>query len=207
MNEQNLVTSTEPRDFFVWVNPRDFLVQHNASVVGSFTGGPIVEAPGGPAGLLFIENPNPPQISVSPFHSGVVNWYRIEYNLENHRNFEFQGYPSRFHALFLLQDRAEAQHYHDTHKEHLKGRILKRVQSFGQYAFSIHDASWIDFLREPHMMMDDETIAAGNRAYWSGKQTKDCSLMLRGQPWRGSSVMEVLFYGRVDFLNREMTLD
>lgn len=206
MDGQDSIMSSEPRDFFVWVNPSDFLVQHNAGVVGSFTGGPIVEAPGGPAGLLYIANPNPPAISVSPFHLGVVNWYRVEYNLENHRNFEFKNYPSRFHALFLLPHRAEAERYRDTHPEHVKGRILKRVQSFGQYAFSVHDASWIDFLREAHSM-DDETIAACNRAYWSGKQTKDCQLISKGQPWQGISVMEILFYGRVDFVNREMTSD
>jgi hypothetical protein len=206
MNEQNLVTSTDPRDFFVWVNPDDVLVQCNVGV-GSFIGGPICEAPSGPPGLLYIANPNPPQISLSPFHLGVMNWYRVEYNLENHRNFEFKMYPSRFHALFLLQDRAEAQRYRDTHTEHVKGRILKRVKSFGPYTFSIHDASWIKFLREPHLSMNDETIADCNRDYWSGAQTKNCSLISRGQPWHGSSVMEVLFYGRVDFLNREMTSD
>jgi hypothetical protein len=68
-----------------------------------------------------------------------MNWYRVEYNLENHRNFEFKRYPSRFHALFLLPTREEAQQYHDTHEEHVKSRILKRVQSFGQYTYSIHD--------------------------------------------------------------------
>ncbi len=207
MNEQKLITSSEPRDFFVWVNPWDFLVQHNASIVGSFTGGPILEAPGGPAGLLYIANPNAPGISISPFHLSVVKCYDVEYKLENHRYREFKNYPSRFHALFLFQDRAEAQRYADTHPEHVKGRILKRLQSCGQYWFSIHDASWIDFLREPHLMMDGDTIADCNRAYWSGTRTEDCELMSRGQPWRGLSVMEVLFYGRVDFVNREMTSD
>jgi hypothetical protein len=107
----------------------------------------------------------------------------------------------------LLQDRTEAESYRETHAEHVKDRILKRVQSLGRYTFSIHDASWIDFLRKPHLMMDDDTIADCNRAYWTGAQTKNCSLISRGQPWQGSSVMEVLFYGRVDFANREMTPD
>jgi hypothetical protein len=74
MNEENLVTSAELREFFVWVNQGDVLVQHNACVIGSFIGGPICEAPSGPPGLLYVANPNPPQISISPFHLGVMKW-------------------------------------------------------------------------------------------------------------------------------------
>jgi hypothetical protein len=134
--------SLERRDFFVWVDPQNFLVKHNAGLAGSFTGGPIGDAPPGPAGLMFIANPQPPAISITPFHSSVVNWYRVEYNLENARAFEFKQLPSRFHALFLLQSRKEAERYKAAHPDQVASRILKRVQTVGAYLYSIHDASF-----------------------------------------------------------------
>jgi hypothetical protein len=37
----NRYAGDKERDFFVWVDPSDDLVRHNAGLIGTFTGGPI----------------------------------------------------------------------------------------------------------------------------------------------------------------------
>ncbi len=58
-------------EFFVWVNPKEFLVQHNLGLVGSFSGGPLRAGEDTPAHLQFIRNENASG-TVTPFHSGVL---------------------------------------------------------------------------------------------------------------------------------------
>lgn len=55
------------------------------------------------------------------------------------------------------------------------GRILKRGRTAGSYTYSIHDSSWVDFMRLGGSM-DPSTIRAVTEAYWSGKAVKDCEL-------------------------------
>lgn len=201
-----MVIAEIPRDFFVWIDPLNIIVRNNACLVGSFTGGPPLPAPDGVQGLPFIENPKYPVNSISPFHMGLINHFSVEYNLEQHRTWKFANFPSRFHALFLLPSLEEAKKYREAHPDHVGNRILKQVRTSGPYTFSQHDASWIDFLRLPHGM-EDETIADCNDAYWSGELTERCRLKSYGKVWHGESTMEILLYGRVDFLNREMVSD
>src|SRR5262245_10784556 len=119
----------EDREFFVWVDPEDWQIQNNLALIGAFTGGPAIPGPiEGPEGLPFIRNPNPNALeqSLSPFHSNVIRNYRVEWNLELVRFNDFKSYPSRLHALFLLNTKEDAHRYKVLHPEHVKNRILKR---------------------------------------------------------------------------------
>jgi hypothetical protein len=130
----------------------------------------------------------------------------IDYNLEQHRAWAFKALPSRFHALFLFASADDAFAYRDTHFRHIDKRVLKRVRTVGPYICSHHDLTWIDFLRARHSM-DDETIARCNDAYWRGWRTDQSELTSIGRTWRARSINEVLFYGRVDFVNRTTASD
>ena len=197
------------RDFFVWVDPADWMVKHHVSLVGSFQGGPAL--PGridGPQGLPFIANPNAQAVgqSLSPFHSNVIRNYRVEWNLELVRFQEFKELPCRLHALFLLDTREDAERYRQIHPSHVQGRILKRGRSEGPFKYSIHNSAWIDFMRLDHSM-DNETILSIDRAYWRGIRADNCELTSMGKPWHALSCPEVLFYGRLRFPNQSLTPD
>ena len=203
-----MATSANVRDFYVWVNPNDFMIQHNLGLVGSFCGGPIIPGIDGPEGLLYIPNPNPKarECSVSPFHLGLIRDYQVEYNLESLRYHSFRHLPSRLQALFLLDSREDANRYRDAHPDHVMGRILKRAETRGQYTYSIHDSAWIRFLRLPHSK-DETTINQCGNGYWSGAPITAGEFTSMGKPWTTSSVMEVLFYGQVAFPNKQLTAD
>jgi hypothetical protein len=202
------VISDQKREFFVWVSPALFLIQNNLGLVGSFTGGPIIPGIDGPEGLLFVPNPNPKarQCSISPFHLGVIREYHVEYELEVVRYRDFRALPSRLHALYLLESREAAERYGDAHPDHVQGRILKRAETNGPYTYSIHDSAWIRFLRLPSSK-DQETMESCAHGYWSGARITEGKFTSMGKPWTAPSVLEVLFYGRVDFPNRQLTSD
>jgi hypothetical protein len=200
---QQPLAGVVPTDFFVWVNPNDFMVRHNAGLVGSFSGGPLDQSSDGPESLLFIQNPNPRPSALSPFHLGVVSYYLVEHWLEQYRWANCRVLPSRLHALFLLPTRIEAERYASIHPEHVRERVLKRVRSVGGWKTSKHDASWIDFLRLRHSK-DQETIDFCTQRYWDGARAEDAKFISCGTPWKAESATEVLFYGRVDFVNRDL---
>ena len=211
---EGLVTTLQQppddREFFVWVDPGDWSIQHHIALVGSFYGGPAIpSAVDGPVGLPFVANPNPStqEQSLSPFHSNVVRNYRVEWNLELVRFQEFKELPCRLHALFLFDTKVDAERYKEIHSDHVKGRILKRGRPVGQYRFSIHDAAWIDFMRLPHSMDDGESIWSVGRAYWRGVQAETVELTSMGKPWHVRSCREVLFYGTLRFPNKSLTAD
>jgi hypothetical protein len=53
--------------------------------------------------------------------------------------------------------------------------------------------------------MDQKTIEAVGRAYWSGQRVDEGpELESMGQPWTGTYCPEVLFSGRIDFENRNL---
>ena len=124
----------QPREFFVWVDPNDWLVQWNMGLVGSFFGGTPLGG-GSPEYLQFIANPDAKPSAITPFHNNVTHLYRVEYNLETQRygRPEFRRYPSRLWALFLLASKENAYAYKMAHPEHVKGRVLKRCVTVGDY--------------------------------------------------------------------------
>jgi hypothetical protein len=196
----NFFASDRSRDFFVYVDPKDFLIRHQVSLIGSFTSVP--NEPSVPT-LMFIPNPEF-KTFISPFQNNLLRNYIAEYNLELSRQQHFEAYPCRLQAIFLLDSAEEAEKYATHHPEHVGKRILKRCKTVGEYCYSVHDLAWVDFLRIVHSM-DAQTLDFVGRAYWSGELVVNHKLMSMGQSWCEEPAMEVLFLGRVDFYDK--TLD
>jgi hypothetical protein len=195
----NLVKGDEERTFFVWVNPDDFLVQHQVGQIGSFTNTPTEE---GQPTLMFLPNPEF-KTFISPFQNNLVRLYAAEYNLEIARAGSFRNYPSRLHAIFLLDSEENASGYGKRHPEHVGGRILKRAKTSGSYVYSVHDSSWIDFLRLSHSI-DQSSLDLTCRAYWSGQKVEQHHLESMGKSWNQEYLPEMLFLGRIDFDDRTL---
>ena len=199
----SVITSSEQREFFVWVPPAQFLVQHNLGRVGSFRGGPLEPEQDAPKFLPFQPNEKEYGMFITPFNSSVMNNYRLEYWLDAIRYDEFNPFPSRLHALYLLDSEHDANVYAATHPGHVDGRILKRCITEGRHLYSRHDSAWIEFLREAHSL-DADTINCVARWYWSGQSVDDYGLVSMGREWRKPSSPEILYYGRVDFPDKSL---
>lgn len=198
----NIFSSTEPVDFWVWVNPNNWLVRHQISVVGGFFSGGLVSGEN-KSNLMFLPNPDFGG-DITPFQHGVMREYMAEYNLEMGREFyNFKDYPSRLNALYLFDREAEAHKYKARHMAHVDGRVLKKGKSVTQCIYSKHDSSWVDFLRLTHSV-DPESIANVSKSYWSGVNVKDCQLMSMGQPWSQEPIIEILFLGRIEFYDKNL---
>lgn len=201
----NLVKSDQPRDFYVWINPNDFLVRWNIEVTGTFSS--VLEEsnrvkvnPDTSDNLMFLPNPQFNNF-ISPFQSNLVRAYSAEYNFEMARRTHFPGYPSRLDAVFLLETEDEALKYRQGNIAHVGDRELRKVGTVGEYCYSIHDSSWVEFCRQPHSM-DAETINSVSRAYWSGEKVRDSPLMSMGKTWTRNPIIEVLYLGMVRFYDR-----
>ena len=196
----NFYIGDQPRDFWVWVDPANWHVRHQITIVGCFVSAGSVER--GESNLPFIPNPKFTG-DISPFTIGVTHQYRAEYNFEINREHYFPFYPSRLNAIYLLPSEEEAKAYQSRHMDHVGGRVLKKVHTVGTYAYSTHDSSWVDFLRQSHSC-DDETIHHVTQAYWRGVNVEDCQLQSMGNPWTQSAIVEVLYLGRIDFYDRTL---
>ena len=193
--------SVQPRDFWVWVDPLDRLVRHQITVVGSFSW----VADGGAETLMFL--PNSKFVgTIGVFQNNLLKEYVAEYNLEMGRITYYPTFTSRLHAIFLFLSEADAHTYQERHCGHVRNRILKQVKTEGPYAFSVHDSSWVDFLRTPHSMRPED-IDSISRAYWSGKSVSDFELQSMGKKWTRSRISEVLFAGRIAFYDRTLPLE
>lgn len=199
----NLHVGESPQDFWVWVNPNNWLVRHQISITGCFISAGSVGR--GDSNLPFIPNPKFSG-DISPFSIGVTHHYAAEYNFEINRKHYFPDYPSRLNAIYLLRSEAEAMAYKDRHSEHVGGRTLKKVHTVGPYAYSTHDSSWVNFLRKNHSC-EDSTIHNVTQAYWQGENVADCQLMSMGTPWTESPIIEVLYLGRIDFYDRTLPIE
>lgn len=197
---KNLVLGDAPRDFWVWVNPKNWHVRHQISVTGCFVSAGSVGR--GTTNLPFLPNPAFAG-DISPFTVGVMHDYTAEYNLEINREHYFAAYPSRLNAIFLLDSEEEARKYQERHSDHVHGRALAKVRTNGAYCYSVHDSAWVDFLRLRHGM-DDETIHHTTQAYWEGINVDQCQLLSMGKPWTQAPIRETLYMGRVDFYDRSI---
>lgn len=197
---QNIYISDEALEFWVWVNPSNWLVKHQISLIGSFISAGNINR--GESNLPFIPNPKFTG-DVSHFSIGVTHHYTAEYNFEINREQYFQDYPSRLNAIYLLRSESEAEEYQKRHMAHVGGRVLKKVRTVGQYVYSIHDSSWVDFLRLNHSC-DDQTVHCVTQAYWRGINVAEYKLSSMGQPWTESPIMEVLYLGRIEFYDRTL---
>lgn len=196
----NLFSSQEPADFWVWVNPDNWLVNHQITVTGGFTSGGIIEER--KSNLMFIPNPQF-RGDITPFQHGVMREYMAEYNLELSREASFGQYPSRLNSIYLFNSEEDAHKYGTQHKWHVGDRILKKCRSVTPCVYSIHDSSWVDFLRLTHSV-DAQSIDSVGQAYWTGQRVQDCKLQSMGRPWTQDAIFEVLFIGRVEFYDRNL---
>jgi hypothetical protein len=195
----NLFSSTDTVDFWVWVNPDNWLVHHQVTVTGGFSSGGFVTRK---SNLAFI--PNPDFIGdITPFQHGVMRNYLAEYNLELGRLTAFTNYPSRLNALYLFPSEDEALKYSQRHRWHVGDRILKKCKSVTPCTYSLHDCSWVDFMRLLHTL-DPQSIDAAGKGYWSGRNVADCKLETLGKPWTQAPIREALFIGRVEFYDRTL---
>jgi hypothetical protein len=190
---------TEQKEFFIWVDPDDFMVRNNIGRVGSIAQGPPPQNLS-PNDLMFVHNPDHKVQFIARFHRGVIHDYSIEYEMERYRYEHNRELPSRLFALFLFENRVEASRYHAQHPAHVGRRVLKRGVTVGPYIYSAHDSAWIDYLRLPHSI-DAETFDHCGRGYWSGARMEG-GFESMGEPWKPNSIMEALLYGRIDFPNK-----
>ena len=157
----NLISSSELRDFYVWVNPQNFLLQANLSATGRFSSAELINPE---HTLPFVRDLEFGGL-VTPFMQNVTHNYGVEFNLEQRRLAEFGSYPSRMAAVYLFYDEDIAQQYADRNPDHVGDRRLQRVHSVGDYQYSVHDSSWIDYLRIPNFL-GPEGIETLTRSYW-----------------------------------------
>ncbi len=190
---QNLFMGVKERDFYVLVDPDSVVAVHNMKNGCYFS----VHPQSGSDNLMFITNPKCKSF-VSPFQSNLIRKYLAEYNFEIGRRQYFPDYPSRLEAVFLFETEQEAHKYISRYKEQVSNRILKKVRTNGQYCYSLHDSSWVDFFRLEGWK-DDDTMDAVCKAYWSGQKVESQRLESMGKVWSEEAIIEVLYNGRVDF--------
>lgn len=200
--KDNLNISSEQREFYVFVNPNDFLVKQNIGVIGSISS--TFQFNQNSSSFMFLPNPEYQDV-ISPFQNGMLVNYMADYNLEIHRADRYTHYPSRLKAVFLLNSLEDAKKYKANHPYHVDDRILKKCITKGKYACSMHDAAWVDFLRLPHSL-DDQTIFDITSSYWEGVEAKNGMATSFGKPWCPKSVQEVLFIGQLEFQNKDLSI-
>jgi hypothetical protein len=201
---QNLFKDSKSREFYVWIDPNNFMVQHNIKFTDSLFSMPINSLSNNPEGnLTFIPNPDYDGGFISPFQNNITCNIRSEYNLEINR---LVNYPSRLNAVFLLDSKEEANLYKERHFNHVGNRILKKCVTEGEYIFSTHDSSWVDFLRLPHAIEPD-SITLICEGYWFGTSASDCPLKSFGEPWSQERITEILFCGILKFPNKNLVED
>jgi hypothetical protein len=179
----NLIEDSKQLDFWIWIDPSNWLVRHSIEVNES--------------NLMYIPNPKF-KGSISPFQYGMINYYMADYNLEINREYDFKNYPSRLNSIFLLPSEDEAHKYQKRHMNHVGNRILKKVKKVGNYQYSYHDSSWIDFMRLSHSM-DDKSIYNVTHSYWNGINVSNCALRSKGSSWKQEPIIEILYLGQIEF--------
>lgn len=190
----NLFSSDDEKEFYVWIDPNDIYAHHNALIVGSF-----VSVANKEDNLMFSPNQNFSGY-ISPFQSNLLRSYQAEYNLEITRKEHYHEYPSRLASTFLFENEEEAMKYKKIHYFHVGDRILKIGKTVGNYIYSKHDLSWIDYLRSP-LMIDDTTRQHILNSYWMGKSVENFELPLMEKSLHAIAEpnFEILYIGRIDF--------
>lgn len=196
----NLYHRDDSVDFWVWVDLDNWLVRHQITFTGGFTSGGLLKK--GKSNLMFLPNPEF-ESDITPFQHGIMREYIAEYNLELVRSRYFADYPSRLNAVYLFESDAEANKYKVRHTSHVGDRILKKARSVTACTYSIHDSSWVDFLRLTHSV-DSGSVDRVGKAYWSGMRVQDSELSSMGKPWSQEPIFEVLFLGRIEFYDRNL---
>ncbi len=197
---KNIYKLDESKDFWIWINPKHWLVRHQIQTTGSFfSGGSLIPRE---TNIMFIPNPKF-KGGITPFQSNLMQKYIAEYNFELSRESFFPDYPSRLNAIFIFHSEDNAQKYKERHFGHVSDRILKKVKSIGRCVYSQHDSSWVDFMRLGHSM-DKDSINNTCKSYWQGINVENCELQSMEKPWTTNNIIETLFLGRIEFYDRNL---
>lgn len=113
---ENFFSCKDPVDFWVWINPDNWLTRNQIEDTGGFTSGGLILKE--QSNLLFLPNPNYRK-DISIYQFGIIRDYMAEYNLEVCREQFFTNYPSRLNAIYLFLTQEEAQKYSVRHKWHV----------------------------------------------------------------------------------------
>ena len=127
----NLISDSRQKDFYVFVDPQHFLVRHHITLGLGFVSVPENESN---ETLMFIPNPKFKGF-ISPFQNRLLLRYRVDYNLEIARREYFKEYPSRLHAISLLDSEEQAENYKSNNPQHVRDRQLKKIRTNGQYIY------------------------------------------------------------------------
>lgn len=187
-------------DFYIFVSQAGFLPRHNFQVTGRFVSagvavsdpdsvpagtimawGPGSKAPADSAGALQAYvvgvldylpfTPNETYFGYySPFASGIVNEYRVEYDAEVFRESHSPTKPSRLSAIHAFGDyvtceKVARMHHWDlsevqefrllTHNLNRQVRVNMEIVSLARYAY-------------PRMMLEEADLESVWSAYWNG---------------------------------------
>lgn len=127
--------------------------------------------------------------------------YFAEYHLEYYRQRLFKHFPSRLHALLLFATRVDAENFRAKHPSRVVGKYLVCARSKGAYVVSFHDSSWLDYLRLPHSL-NLSTLDEVSGHYWKGALVEEIGLDFMNERWREPAVIEALFQGTLEPLDR-----
>ena len=144
---------------------------------------------------------NPFGLSLPEDNFTTVQNYFAEYHLEYYRQRLFNDFPSRLHALLLFATRVDAENFRAKHPGRVFGKHLVASRSKGGYVVSFHDSSWLDYLRLPHSL-NLSTLDEVSGHYWQGTLVEEVGLRFMDAPWREPPVIEALFQGTLEPVNR-----
>lgn len=194
----NFYKGSDTRDFYFWVDPKNFISFHNIAVIGQISNPPLSQANNQNENLLFIPNPNYKHSFVTPYHNNITKRIRAEYSLEIGRPL---NYPSRMQALYLLDSKQDAEVYKQIHMSHVNDRVLIVGKTVGEYIYSIHDSGWFDYLCLD-ANFDSNTVKNCVDVYWEGFNIVDFSgkISLYGHAWSQPPTRECLFLGNIQIL-------
>lgn len=198
----NLTNSCTSKAFYLWVDPGDPLVKNNIGGCGYAGSNAVMpESNKIEDSFLFIPNQKPINCSITPYQNNIIKRLLAEYRLETYRT---ENYPSRMHAIFLIESEADAIKYQQLHEDHVKNRILIKGMTTGSYIYSKHDSGWFDYLCL-NPCLGEEGIEQFANCYWNGVCVNAfASLCIPfNQPWTQEPSMEILFYGTLQFSDEE----
>lgn len=131
-----------------------------------------------------------------------VQNYFAEYHLEYYRQRFHAHFSSRLHACSLFATRVDAEIFRQKHPTCVSGKSLVCARSRGDYVVSFHDASWLNYLRLPHNLSLDRLDEIASY-YWRGVLLEEIGPPFLDAPWREMPVIEALFQGHLNTLQRQ----
>lgn len=165
----------------------------------------MTEHQGDPIASLIPFIPNPDYYGVvGHFQHCVAVNYEIEYNFEMVRLRYYPSLPSRFSALFLFDDLADANEAGRRYS-FLKTSDLMKVRPLHPHilcSYSRHDMEAISILRYTQAdtgILSPEDWDPVARSYWSGEAFP--GIVHQGQTTKTEPIWEILYDGALTFVD------